>query len=94
LQRHLAAANIDTGIHYPVPLHLQKAYERLGYKRGDFPITEKIASEILSLPIFPQLLEEQQARIVDYILRFLDTECRTPAGLQSNIQRSNACLKQ
>src|SRR5271170_2113988 len=63
-QKHLADAKIDTGIHYPVPLHQQKAYTHLGYKTGDFPVTEKIAREIVSLPMFPQLTPEQQARVV------------------------------
>ncbi|HSS98299.1 MAG TPA: DegT/DnrJ/EryC1/StrS family aminotransferase, partial [Terriglobales bacterium] len=51
LQADLAAANIGTGIHYPIPLHQQKAYAHLGYKTGDFPVTEKIAPEIMSLPM-------------------------------------------
>jgi len=71
LQKHLAAANIGTGIHYPVPLHLQKAYENLGYKLGDFRVTEQIAPEIVSLPMFPQLTAEQQRRVVDEISGFL-----------------------
>lgn len=73
LQKHLTEANIGTGIHYPVPLHLQKAYSVLGYGRGDFPVTEKIASEIVSLPMFPQLGAEQQSRVVDEISRHLGT---------------------
>lgn len=71
LQKHLAEANIGTGIHYPVPLHLQKAYESLGYKQGDFPITERIAAEIVSLPMFPQLGAEQQIRVVEEVSRYL-----------------------
>jgi dTDP-4-amino-4,6-dideoxygalactose transaminase len=70
LQKHLADAKIDTGIHYPVPLHLQKAYANFGYKEGDFPVTEKIASEILSLPMYPQLDAEQQQRVVQTIADF------------------------
>ena len=58
LQQFLSDANIDTGIHYPVPLHLQKAYEGFGYRPGDFPVTEAAAGEILSLPMYPQLSEE------------------------------------
>ena len=73
LQKHLAEAKIGTGIHYPVPLHLQRAYENLGYVRGDFPITEKIAAEIVSLPMFPQLTAAQQSLVVDEISRFLRT---------------------
>lgn len=70
LQKHLAEAKIDTGIHYPIPLHLQKAYEGFGYKNGDFPITEKIALEIVSLPMFPQLQPAQQVRVVQSVQEF------------------------
>jgi dTDP-4-amino-4,6-dideoxygalactose transaminase len=73
LLKHLAEAKIGTGIHYPVPLHLQKAYEDLGYNRENFPITEKIASEIVSLPMFPQLTAAQQSLVVDEISCFLRT---------------------
>jgi len=76
LQKHLADANIGTGIHYPVPLHLQKAYESLGYKFGDFPVTERIAEEIVSLPMFPHITSDQQSRVVEAIKTFLAT--RTP----------------
>jgi dTDP-4-amino-4,6-dideoxygalactose transaminase len=71
LQKHLADAKIDSGIHYPVPLHQQKAYAHMGFKTGDFPVTEKIAPEIVSLPMFPQLTREQQARVVDKVLEFV-----------------------
>jgi dTDP-4-amino-4,6-dideoxygalactose transaminase len=71
LQKHLAEQKIDTGIHYPVPLHLQKAYESFGYKLGDFPVTERIASEILSLPMYPQLEGEDQRRVVGQIHDFV-----------------------
>jgi len=50
LQKYLTENGIGTGLHYPIPLHLQKAYTRLGYTEGDFPISEKVAPEILSLP--------------------------------------------
>ena len=76
LQKHLAAANVDTGIHYPVPLHLQKAYESFGYKRGDFPVTERAAAEIVSLPMFPQLQAEAQRRVVQGVMEFV----AVPAG--------------
>ncbi len=71
LQRHLSENNIATGLHYPVPLHLQKAYEKLGYKKGDFPVSEEAASEILSLPMYPQLTHDQQIRVVEMIKKFL-----------------------
>lgn len=70
LQKHLAESGIATGIHYPVPLHLQRAYETSGYQKGDFPITEQVAAEIVSLPMFPQLTEDQQIRVVDQLRRF------------------------
>jgi dTDP-4-amino-4,6-dideoxygalactose transaminase len=71
LMSHLKDAGIGTGIHYPIPLHLQKAYEALGYKAGDFPVTERVAGEIVSLPMFPQLKTEQQATVADEALRFV-----------------------
>src|ERR1700689_1348161 len=70
LQKHLNGAKIDTGIHYPVPLHMQKAYANYGYKLGDFPVTERIAAEIVSLPMFPQLTETQQRRVVENVKEF------------------------
>jgi dTDP-4-amino-4,6-dideoxygalactose transaminase len=71
LQKHLGEANIDTGIHYPLPLHLQQAYKHFGYKQGDFPVTEKVAAEILSLPMYPQLEAEQQKRVVQKAAEFV-----------------------
>jgi dTDP-4-amino-4,6-dideoxygalactose transaminase len=65
LMRHLAEAGIGTGIHYPVPLHLQKAYVWLGYKIGAFPVTEQAASDIISLPMFPGLTDEGQERVAE-----------------------------
>src|SRR5205807_899346 len=70
LQKHLAEAKIETGIHYPVPLHLQQAYQTLQLKQGDFPVTERIASEILSLPMYPQLEAERQQRVIEKIIEF------------------------
>ncbi|MEO0161829.1 MAG: DegT/DnrJ/EryC1/StrS family aminotransferase [candidate division WOR-3 bacterium] len=58
-QEFLKEAGIGTGIHYPKPLHLQKAYSYLGYKEGDFPISERCASEIVSLPMFPELTKKE-----------------------------------
>jgi len=67
LQKDLAAAGIGTGIHYPIPLHLSKAYEALGFRPGDFPVAEQAASEVLSLPLFPELSPEQQERVVTHV---------------------------
>jgi len=71
LQKQLAEAKIDTGIHYPVPLHLQQAYKHFGYKQGDFPVTERVCSEILSLPMYPQLEAEQQRTVVQKTAEFV-----------------------
>jgi dTDP-4-amino-4,6-dideoxygalactose transaminase len=67
---HLKKVNIGTGIHYPIPLHLQKAYETLNYSLIDFPVAGQIADEIVSLPMFPQLTSEQQSRVAEAILAF------------------------
>lgn len=62
---HLTENGIQTGIHYPVPIHLQPAYRDLGYRRGDFPVSERVAAEVLSIPIFPELNEGQINTVVD-----------------------------
>ena len=67
---HLKAQGIYTGLHYPVPVHLQKCYRDWGYGPGSFPVTEKVCGEILSLPMFPTLTAEQQQRAVDAIGAF------------------------
>jgi dTDP-4-amino-4,6-dideoxygalactose transaminase len=71
MMAHLGKAGIGAGIHYPIPLHRQRAYESLGYKVGDFPVTEKVASRIVSLPMFPNLTGEQQRRVASEVGRFL-----------------------
>ena len=81
LMKQLAAANIGTGIHYPVPLHLQKAYHGLGYRPGDFPVAEAAAAEIVSLPMYPQLRAEQQAHVVSEVQNFaVESMITAPAG--------------
>ena len=70
LQAYLAEKGIGTALHYPVPLHLQAAYKHLGYRQGDFPASESAAAEILSLPMFPELTEEQQTRVAGAIGEF------------------------
>lgn len=70
LMEHLNQAGVGTGIHYPIPLHLQKAYASLNYGRGDFAVTERLSTEIISLPIFPQLSRTQQTYVVDKIIAF------------------------
>jgi dTDP-4-amino-4,6-dideoxygalactose transaminase len=63
VRERLAEAGVESGIHYPVPLHLQPAYAHLGYRAGDFPVAERLAAEILSLPMFPEITEEQQDHV-------------------------------
>ena len=70
LMEYLKERGIATGLHYPIPIHLQPAYSELGYKAGDFPITEAYAETILSLPIFPELTDEKVAYVVDAIRAF------------------------
>jgi dTDP-4-amino-4,6-dideoxygalactose transaminase len=68
LQADLSAAGVATAIHYPIPLHQQKAYAHLGYKTGDFPVAERVAPEIVSLPMFPQLTMEQVHRVAEKVI--------------------------
>ena len=70
LQAHLEARGVKTLIHYPVPVHLQEAYRFLGYSQGSFPVAEQAAGEILSLPMFPQLREEEVDYVVERIRDF------------------------
>jgi len=71
LQHYLSSKDVSTGIHYPIPVHLQRAYKHLGYKKGDFLITEKYVNEILSLPMFPELSEKEIKYIYMNIKIFL-----------------------
>lgn len=70
LQKSLKEKNIPTAIHYPLPLHLQPVFKYLGYKKGDFPESERASKEVLSLPIFPELEQKNQECIMREILRF------------------------
>lgn len=78
LQNHLTNAGIGSGIHYPVPVHLQKPYRLLGFKEGDFPIAEDACAQVLSLPMYPGLSLEQQKRVVEEIGRFESIESPSP----------------
>lgn len=72
-QAHLSAVGIGTGIHYPIPLHLQKAYAYLGYKVGDFPVAEHLAKSVVSLPMSPTLTEVQQLHVVRSAIEFMES---------------------
>ena len=71
IQRHLRSQGIETGIHYPIPLHLQPAYRHLAYREGDFPLTEQAAREVLSLPMYPELSDEQITEIAEALREVL-----------------------
>jgi len=70
LQKFLSENGINTGLHYPIPLHLQNAYKNFNLSNGNYPITEKVANEILSLPMFPELTKDQIEYIVEKIKTF------------------------
>lgn len=70
LQTYLQEQKISTGLHYPVPLHLQECFKFLGYKRGDFPETEMLADSGLSLPMYPELTDEQIEYVSNAILKY------------------------
>ena len=67
LKNKLGQKGVSTGIHYPIPIHLQGAYANLGHKKGDFPVTEKLADKILSLPMYAELPEEMLKYVVEVI---------------------------
>ena len=69
VRQQLDASGVQSGIHYPTPLHLTPAYAHLGYGRGDFPVAEAMAPRLLSLPMFPQITDEQ----IDYVVARLDS---------------------
>jgi dTDP-4-amino-4,6-dideoxygalactose transaminase len=79
LQAHLAKRTIGTAIHYPIPLHLQKAYGSLGYRKGDFAVSESAASEILSLPMYPHLRIDQQQQVAKAISEYVYSKLPTTA---------------
>jgi dTDP-4-amino-4,6-dideoxygalactose transaminase len=76
---HLQADGIQTGVHYPIPVHLQPAYRGLGYRAGDFPVAEAAAGEVLSLPIYPELTREQVGAVAASVRRF-QASAVVPAG--------------
>jgi dTDP-4-amino-4,6-dideoxygalactose transaminase len=70
LQKHLAEKKIPAMIYYPVPAHLQKAYSYYGFSKGDFPVTEKLCEQVISLPMHTELDEEQLNYIIENVLNF------------------------
>jgi len=76
LQDFLSKAEIQTNIHYPIPVHLQQAYKTNGFIKGSLPVTESVCSEVLSLPMYPELLPEQQEYIAERIYYYTNCEKR------------------
>ena len=80
VRAQLAEAGVQTGIHYPIPLHLQPAYRDLGFTEGDFPIAERVAGEVLSLPMFPELTDGQ----IDMIAGVIRTAAPAAAAMSTS----------
>lgn len=70
LRASLSAQGIGSEVYYPVPLHMQDALKHLGYREGQFPHSEKAAREVLALPIYPELREDEQVRVVEAVQSF------------------------
>ena len=70
LKDYLSSKEIDTTIYYPIPLHLQKCFEHLGYKKGDFPVSEKLCDTVLALPMFPELTEDEVCFVCESVKGF------------------------
>jgi dTDP-4-amino-4,6-dideoxygalactose transaminase len=71
LRQYLSERGIGTGVHYPVPIHLQQASAFLGYRQGDFPVTERLATEVVSLPMYPELTDTQVDTVADAVAEFM-----------------------
>ncbi|HVF87626.1 MAG TPA: DegT/DnrJ/EryC1/StrS family aminotransferase [Pyrinomonadaceae bacterium] len=84
MQKSLSAAGVQTGIHYPIPVHLQPAYNSLGYKPGDFPEAERQATRVLSLPMYPELTGEQIAHVTE------EVRCRMSDVSQTKLDRKHS----
>jgi dTDP-4-amino-4,6-dideoxygalactose transaminase len=74
IRRDLEVRGIPTGLHYPVPVHLQDAYAHLEHKEGDFPIAERVASDCFTLPLYPEMTDEQQDRVLNALREILGGE--------------------
>ena len=72
LQRRLQASGIESGLHYPIPVHLQEAHADLGYCTGDFPQAESAAADVLSLPIYPEMTDSQVAEVAAAVEEIAD----------------------
>jgi dTDP-4-amino-4,6-dideoxygalactose transaminase len=82
LQEYLRESGVRSGIHYPIPIHLQPAYAELDYREGDFPQAERLAGRMLSLPMFPELRPEQILRVAEAVSGFFDTRGAPSASIE------------
>jgi dTDP-4-amino-4,6-dideoxygalactose transaminase len=89
LRAHLADRNIGTGIHYPVPIHLQPAYRGLGYKTGDFPVAEAYARQVLSLPMYAELKPESIEWVCETVRDFISPTLTDPLALEPSCSGVN-----
>jgi dTDP-4-amino-4,6-dideoxygalactose transaminase len=87
LQQFLNEKGIGTGLHYPLPLHLQQAYAAMSHRRGDFPVSERTAERLLSLPMYAELKREQIEEVVDRIREYVNDERRTAHGTRHTARR-------
>ncbi len=78
LARYAAEHGVQTSVHYPTPVHLQPAYEHLGYRRGDFPVSEWLFGAELTMPLYPELTDEEVCRVIDVVCQW--SAARAPAG--------------
>jgi len=83
VQKWLSSKGISTGIHYPTPVHLQEAYKHLGLREGDFPVVEECSRQILSLPMFPELTEDEIQYVCQSIAEFVEGTCTEKIRLQA-----------
>jgi dTDP-4-amino-4,6-dideoxygalactose transaminase len=75
LRAHLADGGVGTGVHYGLPVHLQPAYQSLGLGPGSLPATERAASEVLSLPLYPELTSDEIDRVIQLVNGFVSEQC-------------------
>ena len=71
LRTHLSERGIGTGVHYPVPIHLPEASAFMGYRQGDFPVTERLAGEVVSLPMYAELTDAQVETVAGAVKEFM-----------------------
>ena len=87
LKQTLMERGVNTIIYYPIPIHRQPAYADMGLEQGSLPVTEQLCSQVLSLPIFPELSQEQQQTVIDTVKQVLDQSSPTPLPLAGNQER-------